>query len=49
MSGALLAAAAFATVPDSFGVGARWSGAGAAGVAVVEDGAAAMLNPAGLG
>ncbi len=39
---------AAATVPDAFGVGARWSGAGAAGVAVVEDGAAAALNPAGL-
>jgi long-subunit fatty acid transport protein len=44
----LVALPAAATVPDAFGVGARWSGAGAAGVAVVEDGAAAALNPAGL-
>jgi hypothetical protein len=37
-----------ATVPDAFGIGARWQGAGGAGVAVVEDGTAALVNPAGL-
>jgi long-subunit fatty acid transport protein len=45
---AALAVCASATVPDAFGVGARWSGTGGGGVAVVDDGAAAMLNPAGL-
>ncbi|MEQ1506302.1 MAG: hypothetical protein ABMB14_28985, partial [Myxococcota bacterium] len=43
-----LAGAAHATVPDLFGLGARWQGAGGGGVAVVEDGTAAYLNPAGL-
>jgi len=33
---------------DVFGMGARWEGAGGGGVAVVEDGTAAYLNPAGL-
>ncbi len=33
---------------EVFGVGARWLGAGGGGVAVVEDGTAASLNPAGL-
>ena len=33
---------------DVFGMGARWQGAGGGGVAVVEDGTAAYLNPAGL-
>ncbi|MCB9688886.1 MAG: outer membrane protein transport protein [Alphaproteobacteria bacterium] len=45
---ALLAGPAAATVPDIVGLGARWQGAGGGGVAVVEDGTAALLNPAGL-
>jgi long-subunit fatty acid transport protein len=44
----LIAAAAWATVPDSYGPGARLIGMGGGGVAVVEDGAAALVNPAGL-
>lgn len=39
---------AHATVPDTFGLGGRWQGAGGGGVAVVEDGTAAFVNPAGL-
>ena len=45
---ALFACAALATVPDLMGQGARWQGAGGGGVAVVDDGNAAFLNPAGL-
>ncbi len=45
---ALLTAGAEATVPDLVGLGARWQGAGGGGVAVVEDGTSALLNPAGL-
>jgi hypothetical protein len=44
----LLALSAFATAPDKFGIGARWQGAGAGGVSVVDDGTAALVNPAGL-
>ncbi len=40
--------ASTATVPELVGVGARWQGAGGAGVAVIDDGWAARLNPAGL-
>lgn len=39
---------AHATAPDLFGHGARWMGAGGGGVAIVDDGTAALLNPAGL-
>ena len=39
---------AHASGVDVFGMGARWEGAGGGGVAVVEDGTAAYLNPAGL-
>ena len=45
----LLPLAASATVPDKYGVGARSMGSGGGGVAMVENGAAAHLNPAGLG
>lgn len=52
ITAALLAVAcsgtAGATVPDTFGIGGRWQGAGGGGVAVVEDGTAAFVNPAGL-
>lgn len=41
-------ASAQATVPDLMGLGGRWSGAGGGGVAVIDDGNAAYLNPAGL-
>lgn len=44
----LASSTAHATVPDLFGIGARWQGAGGGGVAVVEDGSAAFVNPAGL-
>lgn len=44
-----LAGLASAQTTEVFGVGARWMGAGGGGVAVVEDGTAAFLNPAGLG
>lgn len=37
-----------ATVPERFGVGARWMGMGGAGIALVDDAAAATMNPAGL-
>ncbi len=37
-----------ATVPDLYGIGARSSGMGGGGVAYVDDGPAAMINPAGL-
>lgn len=42
------AAAAWATEPDLFGAGARASGLGGGGVALVDDGDAARINPAGL-
>ena len=47
---ALIVAAspASASGPDYFGIGGRWQGAGGGGVAVVDDGTAAMSNPAGL-
>lgn len=45
---AWLVAAAFATVPDTFGMGAEQIGRGGGGVAQVDDGAAALMNPAGL-
>ncbi|HHO52980.1 MAG TPA: hypothetical protein ENK18_19415 [Deltaproteobacteria bacterium] len=41
-------ATAHATIPDLIGLGGRWSGAGGGGVAVIDDGNAAYLNPAGL-
>jgi long-subunit fatty acid transport protein len=44
----LLPALAAATVPDTYGPGARLIGMGGGGVAAVEDGAAALVNPAGL-
>lgn len=44
----LLLGTAFATVPDTFGVGARQIAMGGGGVAQVSDGAAATVNPAGL-
>jgi long-subunit fatty acid transport protein len=37
-----------ATVPDTYGNGARNMGMGGGGVAIADDGAAARLNPAGL-
>jgi hypothetical protein len=37
-----------ASVPDKFGVGGRWKGVAGAGVALVDDGAAPLFNPAGL-
>lgn len=40
--------AAMATPPDLYGVGGRSMGAGGGGVAWVEDGSAARMNPAGL-
>ena len=40
--------AATATVPDLYGLGARSAGAGGGGVALVDDGTAAHVNPAGL-
>ncbi len=46
--GHLIATDAHASGVDVFGMGARWEGAGGGGVAVVEDGTAAYLNPAGL-
>ena len=46
--GLLNAPNAQASGVDVFGMGARWQGAGGGGVAVVEDGTAAYLNPAGL-
>jgi hypothetical protein len=45
----LLALSASATAPDLFGQGARAMGSGGGGVAMVEDGTAAWLNPGGLG
>lgn len=45
----MLSAPAYATAPDLFGQGARNMGAGGGGVAMVQDGTAAWLNPAGLG
>jgi hypothetical protein len=39
---------AHATVPDTYGVGADHIGMGGGGVAHVADGAAALMNPAGL-
>lgn len=37
-----------ATVPDSYGAGGRAIGMGGGGIAVVDDGSAAAINPAGL-
>lgn len=51
LAGLLLIAvggAAHATVPDTYGTGARYLGAGGGGVAIADDGASARLNPAGL-
>lgn len=48
LCGLLAAAPAGATVPDAIGMGARWAGAGGGGVAVVDDGTSAFVNPAGL-
>lgn len=39
---------AHASGPDYFGIGGKWQGMGGGGVAVVDDGTASMLNPAGL-
>ncbi|MFK7929154.1 MAG: OmpP1/FadL family transporter [Myxococcota bacterium] len=44
----LLATFSFATQPDQFGFGGRSMGSGGGGVAMVEDGTAAWLNPGGL-
>ncbi|MCB9676753.1 MAG: hypothetical protein H6737_16675 [Alphaproteobacteria bacterium] len=44
----LLSGIASATVPDLYGLGARFSGAGGGGIALVDDGTAAYMNPAGL-
>lgn len=44
----LLSAPSHATVPDKYGHGARALGTGGGGVALVEDGFAARMNPAGL-
>lgn len=35
-------------MPDLIGLGARWQGMGGGGVGLVDDGTAALLNPAGL-
>lgn len=43
-----LCSVAEASVPDKFGVGGRWKGVAGAGVALVDDGAAPLFNPAGL-
>ena len=43
-----LSGSAFATVPDRYGLGARWQGRGGGSVALVDDGTAAFVNPAGL-
>jgi hypothetical protein len=43
-----LSGPAAATVPDTYGVGADHIGMGGGGVAHVADGAAALMNPAGL-
>ncbi|MEZ4319837.1 MAG: hypothetical protein R3F61_20160 [Myxococcota bacterium] len=48
MIGVLLGGLASAQVPDLYGLGARFSGAGGGGIALVDDGTAAYLNPAGL-
>lgn len=44
----LAAAAAWATVPDTMGLGTRWMARGGGSVALVDDGTAAFVNPAGL-
>lgn len=44
----LVAASAQASGPDYFGVGGAWQGMGGGGVAVVDDGTSALVNPAGL-
>ena len=44
----LLLAVAGATVPDKFGVGCHWLGAGGGGVSLIGDGSSALVNPAGL-
>jgi len=43
-----LPSVARATVPDLYGLGARSMGMGGGGVAYVDDGPSAMINPAGL-
>lgn len=43
-----LATLSFGTQPDQFGFGGRSMGSGGGGVAMVEDGSAAWLNPGGL-
>jgi len=43
-----LTSPASATVPDRFGQGARWQARGGGSVALVDDGTAACVNPAGL-
>lgn len=43
-----LPAVAGATVPDVYGLGARSMGMGGGGIALVDDGPSAMINPAGL-
>lgn len=43
-----LEAPAHATVPDMYGAGGRLIAMGGGGVAIVDDGAAALVNPAGL-
>ncbi|TVQ89606.1 MAG: hypothetical protein EA397_14620 [Deltaproteobacteria bacterium] len=45
----LLSAVAYGNTPDMFGQGAQNMGSGGGGVAMVQDGTAAWLNPAGLG
>jgi len=44
----LAASIAQATVPDTMGLGARWAARGGGSVALVDDGTAAFVNPAGL-
>lgn len=44
----LLGSVALATVPDMYGAGGRLIAMGGGGVAIVQDGAAAHTNPAGL-
>lgn len=46
--GLLMPVVALSTVPDKYGVGARNMGMGGKGVALIGDGGAAFLNPAGL-
>ncbi|NCG21642.1 MAG: hypothetical protein GWP91_21720 [Rhodobacterales bacterium] len=38
-----------ASGPETFGIGGRFQGAGGGGIALVDDGTSALVNPAGLG